>query len=144
MTRQYWPKPTRCHRTTVSGLTAMRVCLQPDQNLGTRTQKNLSNNARCGLGRLRFKTASCCRRTRSSSKRLRHARKRRRLDAKMTRMRRNIGGPYRESLVQARAPMSLISKADGVLANDNAEFTIPHESDTQRANQLITTNVRLN
>ena len=33
-------KPTRCHRTTVSGVTMMRDSFHPDQNRRTATQKD--------------------------------------------------------------------------------------------------------
>lgn len=92
ISRQYKRKPARCHRTTVSSVTTMSDCFHPDQNLRTKTQKNLSIIPSCGLVRFRFKTASCCRRTRFSSNRLRRVRKRRRVDAKMIRMRGNISG----------------------------------------------------
>jgi hypothetical protein len=98
--RQYRANPVRCHRTTVSGLTTTRACFQPDQNLRSRTQKSLSDTASRGLGCLRFKTASCCRKTRFSSRRLRRLRNRRKNDARMTARRRNMARSYRKSLVQ--------------------------------------------
>jgi hypothetical protein len=67
------------------------ACFQPDQNLRTRIQKSLSAAARRGRRRFRFKTASCCRRTKFSSKRLRRLRKRRTIDPKITPMMRNMG-----------------------------------------------------
>jgi VWFA-related protein len=89
ISRQYKRKPARCHRTTVSGVITMSDCFHPDQNLRTKTQKNLSNIPSRGLVRFRFQTASCRRRARFSSNRLRRVRKRRRLDVKMTRRRGN-------------------------------------------------------
>jgi len=38
----YKRKPARCHRTTVSGVTMMRDCFQPDQTRRETTQKSLS------------------------------------------------------------------------------------------------------
>jgi len=75
---QYKRKPARCQRTTVSGVTTMRACCHPDQNLRAMTQQTLSNISSLGLGCFRFSTASCWRRARFSSKRLRRARKRQR------------------------------------------------------------------
>jgi hypothetical protein len=76
---QYKRKSARCHRTTVSGVTTMRTCLHPDQNLRSNIQKTLSNIDSLGLGCLRFTTESCWRRARFSSRRLRRARKRRKI-----------------------------------------------------------------
>lgn len=59
--RQYSANPERCQRITVFGLTIMRACFQPDQNLRARTQKSLSNAASRSRGCLRFSTASYCR-----------------------------------------------------------------------------------
>ena len=101
--RQYKANPALCHRTTVSGFTIMSACFQPDQNPLTRIQKSLSNVTSRGLGCLRFKTVSCCRRTRFSSTRLRRVRNTRRIDAKRTRMRGSMGRWYRESLVQSNS-----------------------------------------
>src|SRR5207245_1586193 len=38
--RQYNLNPVRCQPTTVSGLTTMRACFQPDQNLRAKTKKD--------------------------------------------------------------------------------------------------------
>jgi len=80
-------KPSRCQRTTVSGVTTVRACFQPDQTLRVRTQKSLSTTAICGRGCLRLSTASCCRRTRFSSNRLDRDRKARRMLPKRSRPR---------------------------------------------------------
>ena len=92
ISRQYKRKPARCHRTTVLGVITMSDCFHPDQNVRTKTQKNLSNIPSRGLVRFRFQTASCCRRARFSRNRLRRVRKRRRLDVKMIRRRGNMVG----------------------------------------------------
>jgi hypothetical protein len=56
---QYKRNPARCQRTTDSGVTMMRECLQADQTRRATTQKSLSKRPRLGRGRLRFSTASC-------------------------------------------------------------------------------------
>jgi hypothetical protein len=68
-------KPARCHTTTVPGVTKTSACFHPNQDLRATTQKTISNTSSRGLGRLRFKAASCRRRVRFSSRRLRRARK---------------------------------------------------------------------
>ena len=93
--------PARCHRTTVFGLNTVTACFQPDQNFRARIQKSLSNDAGRGRRCLRFKTASRCRMTRFSSRRVRHPRNRRKNDARMTPMRQNMARSFRESHVQS-------------------------------------------
>ena len=66
-------KPTRCHRTTVSGVTMMRDSFHPDQNRRTATQKILSKRRSLRRGCRRFSTASCWRKARFSRRRLRRA-----------------------------------------------------------------------
>jgi hypothetical protein len=68
--RQYIEEPARCQRATVSGLTTMRASFHPAQNRLARTQKNLSKGRMPGRGCCLWKTVSCCRSTRFSSKRL--------------------------------------------------------------------------
>jgi hypothetical protein len=46
---QYKRKPARCQRITVSGVTTIRACFQPDQKRLTATQNSLSNGLRHGL-----------------------------------------------------------------------------------------------
>ena len=46
---QYKRKPARCQRITVSGVTTIRACFQPDQKRLTATQNSLSNGLRRGL-----------------------------------------------------------------------------------------------
>ncbi len=68
---QYARKPVRCQRTTVSGVTRMRDCFQADQPHRATTQKSLSKWPRLGRGCQRFRTTSCRRHARFSSRRLR-------------------------------------------------------------------------
>ena len=75
MNLQYSRKPARCQRTTVSGVTMRRHCLQPDQTPRATTQKSLSKMPRLGRGWRRFSTASCWRKARFSRRRLRCVRK---------------------------------------------------------------------
>jgi len=72
-------KPTRCHPTTVSGVTTISACFRPDQHLRAKTQKGLPNAAGLRLGRCRFNAASCWRRTRFSRSCPRRLRKSRRI-----------------------------------------------------------------
>ena len=46
---------------TVSGLTMTRISAQRGQQSRSLVQKNLSSRFNCGRGRLRLKTADCCR-----------------------------------------------------------------------------------
>jgi hypothetical protein len=70
---QYSLNPARCQRTTVSGWTRKSASFHCDQTWRTTTQNSLSNGASLGLGCLRFKTASCCRRVRFSRIKLRRS-----------------------------------------------------------------------
>ena len=56
---QYTRNPARCQRTTVSGVTMVRECLQADQSRPATTQKSLSKRLTLGRGCRRFSTASC-------------------------------------------------------------------------------------
>lgn len=76
---QYKRKPARCQRTTVSSVTTIRACRHPHQNLRAMIQKTLSNISSRGLRCFRFSTASCWRRARFSSRKLRRARKMQRI-----------------------------------------------------------------
>jgi hypothetical protein len=46
------------HRATVSGLTIIRECFNPDQNLRAKIQNSLSNSSNRGLGFVRWKAVS--------------------------------------------------------------------------------------
>src|ERR1022692_618019 len=93
--RHYNLNPARCQPTTVSGLTKMRACFQPDQNLRARTQKSLSNARSLGLGFLRFSTASSCRRTKFSKRGVRRVQKQRKVVVTRSQIVRNIVLCYR-------------------------------------------------
>jgi hypothetical protein len=56
---QYKRNPARCQRTTVSGVTMMRDCLQADQTHRAIPRKSLSKRPTLGRGCRRFSTASC-------------------------------------------------------------------------------------
>jgi hypothetical protein len=99
---QYSANPARCQPTTVSGLTTMRVCFQPDQNLWT-TQKSLSSKHRRGLGCFRLNTRSCCRRVRFSSIRLRRERKQRSSKFRTRPMACNMAACYRKRPVDNKS-----------------------------------------
>src|SRR5664279_3630450 len=71
---QYSLNPDRCQRATVSGRTIMSAFFHWAQNRRARTQKSLSMAPSLGRGCWRLKTASCWRRARFSSIRLRRVR----------------------------------------------------------------------
>jgi hypothetical protein len=78
MNVQYKRNPAWCQRTTVSGVSTMRACFQPNQNRRTSTHNSLSSEPSLGRGCRRFRMPSCCRRARFSRtrfRRLRNARK---------------------------------------------------------------------
>src|SRR5712671_1712096 len=101
--RQYRANPDLCHRTTVSGLTTMRACFHPDQNLRANTQKILSSIVSLGLRRLRFSVTSCWRRTRFSRSKLRRPRKRQRIVPSSSPKVSIIRDCYRSLLVERNA-----------------------------------------
>jgi len=116
--RQYRANPDLCHRTTVSGLTTIRACFHPHQNLRANTQKILSSIVSLGLRRLRFSVTSCWRRTRFSRSKLRRPRKRQRIVPSSSPKVSIIRDCYRSLLVERNAVSCLKSQADGILAND--------------------------
>lgn len=65
--RQYSRKPARCQPTTVSGLTMMRTSDPRDQMSHRAVQNSRSTQFKGGRGRLGLRTATCCRRARTSS-----------------------------------------------------------------------------
>jgi len=87
---QYSLNPARCQRTAVSGWTRKSASFHCDQSRRTTTQNSLSSGPSLGLGFLRFKTASCCRRVRFSSNRLRRSRKMRSTAPNQSRKRSNM------------------------------------------------------
>src|ERR1035441_9430482 len=68
---QYNLKPALCHRTTASGWRRISAQFHPGQSRRKITQKNLSDRANRGCGRLRCRTVSCCRRAKFSKRRSR-------------------------------------------------------------------------
>ena len=94
---QYKRKPALCQRITVSGVTTIRACSQPDQNRLTATQNSLSNGLRHGLRRRRFNTTSCWRNARFSRSKLCRTRKKRTSVPSNRRMNRNMEGVITES-----------------------------------------------
>src|SRR6202011_246991 len=68
----------------------MRNCFQSDHTWLATTQNSLSSRFGLGLGCRRLYTASCCRRTRFSSSRLRRAQNRRAMVPRQSRMMLNI------------------------------------------------------
>src|SRR5215469_16611173 len=59
ITFQYSWNPTRCHRTTVSGVTTIKARFHPDQHRRVKTQKSLSKAPSLGLGCLQLRTCGC-------------------------------------------------------------------------------------
>src|SRR5665213_1280690 len=68
---QYNLKPALCHRTTAPCWRRISARFHPGQSRRKITQKNLSDRANRGCGRLRCRTVSCCRRARFSKRRSR-------------------------------------------------------------------------
>ena len=99
---QYKRNPPLCQRTTVSGVTARRDRCHADQNRRMATQKSLSSRSSLGCGCRRFRTASCLRSARFSSKRLRRARKRRTSVPRHRPVNRNIGRSYNRTMAGGR------------------------------------------
>jgi hypothetical protein len=65
--RQYKRKPARCPATTVSGLTITSASFQRDQVARKIVQNSRSIGRNDGLGRLRFRMATCWRSARTST-----------------------------------------------------------------------------
>jgi hypothetical protein len=68
---QYQRKPCRCHRTTVSGVTIRSNARQRDEYLESKIQNRRSIGEKRGRLTERSSTASCWRRMRFSSRRVR-------------------------------------------------------------------------
>jgi hypothetical protein len=102
ISRQYKRKPTRCHRTTVSGVTRISDFFHSAQNRRTATQKSLSSQPVLGLGCRRLSTASCWRSARFSRRRLRRARKRRTSVPRDRTMNRNMARSYTRTVARRR------------------------------------------
>jgi len=64
-------KRVRCQRTTLSDVTTIRPCCQPDQTRHATTQNNLSKGAKRDRGLRRLRTVSCWRKAKFSIRRLR-------------------------------------------------------------------------
>jgi hypothetical protein len=87
---QYRRKPSRCHPTTVSGMTTISAFFHSDQSRGAVIQNNLSRTFSLGPRCRRLNTASCCRRARFSSRRLRREQGKRAIVPKQRRTMVNI------------------------------------------------------
>lgn len=114
---QYKRNPARCLRTTVSGVTTMRVCFQPDQTRRATTQKSLSKRPKIGHARCRFSTVSCCRSARFSRTRCRRLRNTRASAPNQRRSRLNMARSYTR-IVDGHRGKLLILRSGGVLARD--------------------------
>src|ERR1700681_3880773 len=91
LSRQYRRNARRCHSTTVSGFTTRSEAFHPGHTCLTATQNHLSIPANLGRRFFRFRTETCCRRTRFSSTKLPRWRKRRNMTPKASRKKRNMG-----------------------------------------------------
>ncbi len=120
---QYKRNPARCHRTTVSGVTIMRFCFQPDQIRRATTQKSLSKRPRIGRGRRRFNTVSCCRSARFSRTRCRRLPNRPASAANKRKSRLNMARSYTR-IVDGHSSKLLILRPARVLARDSASFPL--------------------
>jgi hypothetical protein len=112
---QYSLNPARCQRTTVSGWTRKSASFHCDQSRRTTTQNSLSSGPSLGLGFLRFKTASCCRRVRFSSNRLRRSRKMRSTCFEPEPKKVEHGGKVITDRIVVWLPMLLIAKRDNIV-----------------------------
>ena len=65
--RQYQRNPARCQPTTVSGFTTISTLAYLDQQRRKPSQKRRSHGFNFGLGFLRLRTPTCCRKATSSS-----------------------------------------------------------------------------
>ena len=91
LNRQYSRNPRRCHSTTVAGFTTRSEAFHPDHIRLTATQNHLSIPVNLGRRFFRFRTGTCCRRTRFSSTKLPRRRKRRTMTPNERRKKRNMG-----------------------------------------------------
>src|ERR1700726_500022 len=91
LSRQYRRNAQRCHSTTVSGFTTRSEAFHPGHTCLTATQNHLSIPANLGRRFFRFRTETCCRRTRFSSTKLPRRRKKRNMTPKASRKKRNMG-----------------------------------------------------
>jgi|HubBroStandDraft_4_1064222.scaffolds.fasta_scaffold99547_1 hypothetical protein len=114
---QYKRNPARCHRATVSGVTIMRFCFQPDQIRRATTQKSLSRRPRIGRGRRRFSTVSCCRSARFSRTRCRRLRNTPASAPNKRKSRLNLARSYTR-IVDGHSSKLLILRPARVLARD--------------------------
>ena len=122
-------RPSGSYRVAAPPHTMMRTRFQSDQNLCASTQKSLSNAASRGLGCLRFRTASCCRRARFSSKRLRRVWKKRQIEASKSPMACNMAGYYR------RLPVNRSDQVVDFIGGQS--FGEPHWSKLLSAEKMI-------
>src|SRR5215510_3248043 len=116
---QYFRNPSRCQRTTVSGVITTREFFHCNQILLIPTQNSLSNGVRFGLCLRRRKTDSCWRRTRFSSRRSRREQKERQTRPRKSRSRRNMIRIYTRLHILVTGGKFLKSRHDGVLAKHN-------------------------
>jgi len=91
---QYRRNPALCQRTTVSGVTKMSDCLQPDHRHRATTQKSRSKFPRLGRGWHRLNTANCRRNVKFSRRRFCRERKRQTSVAMPSLACRNMAGRY--------------------------------------------------
>jgi len=97
---QYSRNPRRCHSTTVSGFTTRSEAFHPDHVRRTATQNHLSIPVNFGRRFFRFRTETCCRRTRFSSSKLPRRRKRRTKTPNESRKKRNMAEVIADARVE--------------------------------------------
>ena len=115
---QYSLNPDRCQRATVSGRTIKSAFFHRAQNRQATTQKSLSMTPSLGLGCWRLKTASCWRRARFSSIRLRRVRNPRSTAPSQSRNRSNMATNVIADRLAGCPAKLLISQPDRIVTRD--------------------------
>ena len=104
--RQYQRNPARCQPTTVSGFTTTSTLAHLDHQRRRPSQKRRSQRLTRGLGFLRLRTPTCCRRATSSSPRSCRERKKAPNQERDARRNRIMGPVYMTQLSGRQVPAS--------------------------------------
>jgi hypothetical protein len=131
LSRQYRRNARRCHSTTVSGFTTRSEAFHPGHTCLTATQNHLSIPANLGRRFFRFRTETCCRRTRFSSTKLPRRRKRRNMTPKASRKKRNMGEVIADGWVE-----ETVEAVDFAAPHDFGERH-PSQMESHRASPLL-------
>ena len=104
--RQYDRNPMRCQPTTASGFTTTSTLAHFDHQRRRPSQKKRSQRLNRGLGFLRLRTATCCRRATSSSPRSCRERRKEPNQERKARRSRIMGPVYTTQSIGRRVPAS--------------------------------------